>query len=102
MFSFIFAKLSINRYNYSTKVVNIFFIVTLSHKSKLKNYFFKESLFYLTEIISRFDLVAVQEVSANMAGLEKLMKLLCPNWNRIATDSTDGELFRCPTIYRFG
>jgi endonuclease/exonuclease/phosphatase family metal-dependent hydrolase len=51
----------------------------------------KESLFYLAEIISRFDLVAVQEVSANMNGLDKLMKLLGPNWDRIATDSTDGS-----------
>jgi endonuclease/exonuclease/phosphatase family metal-dependent hydrolase len=51
----------------------------------------KESLFYLAEIISRFDLVAVQEVSANMGGLKKLMKLLGPNWDSVVTDSTDGS-----------
>jgi endonuclease/exonuclease/phosphatase family metal-dependent hydrolase len=51
----------------------------------------KESMHYIAEIVSRFDLVAVQEVSANMGGLEKLMKLLGPNWDRIATDSTDGR-----------
>lgn len=51
----------------------------------------KESLFYLAEIISRFDLVAIQEVSANMKGLEKRMKLLHPSWSSFATDSTDGS-----------
>ena len=49
-----------------------------------------ESLHYLAEIISRFDLVAVQEVSNNMAGLQKLFTLLGPNWDYIVTDSTEG------------
>lgn len=51
----------------------------------------KESLFYLAEIISRFDLVAVQEVSANLNGLDELMKLLNLNWDYFVTDSTDGS-----------
>jgi hypothetical protein len=38
-----------------------------------------ESLHYIAEIISRFDLVAVQEVSANMEGLEKVISLLSRN-----------------------
>ncbi len=50
----------------------------------------KESLFYLSEIISRFDLVAVQEVSANLKGLENLVSLLDLNWDYFVTDSTDG------------
>ena len=49
-----------------------------------------ESLHYIAEIISRFDLVAVQEVSNDMAGLEKLMALLGHNWDYIVTDSTEG------------
>ena len=49
-----------------------------------------ESLHYMAEIISRFDIVAVQEVSANMAGLQKLIALLGPNWDYLVTDSTDG------------
>jgi endonuclease/exonuclease/phosphatase family metal-dependent hydrolase len=49
-----------------------------------------ESLHYLAEIVSRFDLVAVQEISNNMAGLEKLIALLGPNWDYIVTDSTEG------------
>lgn len=51
----------------------------------------KESLYYLAEIISRFDLVAVQEVSANLKGLENLVSLLDLNWDYFVTDSTDGS-----------
>ncbi|MDR1723437.1 MAG: hypothetical protein LBR84_05810, partial [Tannerella sp.] len=36
----------------------------------------KESLHYIAEIISRFDLVAVQEVSSNLKGLQDLVSLL--------------------------
>jgi len=49
-----------------------------------------ESLHYLAEIVSRFDLVAVQEVKADMGGLEKLVSLLGHNWDYIVTDSTEG------------
>jgi len=49
-----------------------------------------ESLHYIAEIISRFDLVAVQEVAANPAGLSKLLNLLGHNWDYIVTDSTEG------------
>ena len=51
----------------------------------------KESLHYLAEIISRFDLVAVQEVSSDLKGLENLMELLNPNWDYLVTDTTDGS-----------
>ena len=50
-----------------------------------------ESLYYIAEIINRFDLIAIQEVSANMKGLEKLMSLLNLNWDYLVTDSTDGS-----------
>ena len=49
-----------------------------------------ESLHYIAEIVSRFDLVAVQEVANNMGGLQKLVALLGPNWDYIVTDSTEG------------
>ena len=49
-----------------------------------------ESLHYLAEIISRFDLVAVQEVASNLEGLMKLVSFLGHGWNYIVTDSTDG------------
>ena len=50
-----------------------------------------ESLYYIAEIVSRFDLIAIQEVAANMKGLESLMSLLNLNWDYIVTDSTDGS-----------
>ncbi len=49
-----------------------------------------ESLYYIAEIISRFDLIAIQEVASNLKGLESLMKLLGNHWDYIVTDSTDG------------
>jgi endonuclease/exonuclease/phosphatase family metal-dependent hydrolase len=51
----------------------------------------KESLHYIAEIVSRFDLVAIQEVSANLKGLENLVSLLNLNWDCYVTDSTDGS-----------
>ncbi|MDF9832363.1 exonuclease III [Ereboglobus sp. PH5-5] len=50
-----------------------------------------ESLHYIAEIVNRFDLVAIQEVSVNLAGLQKLVRLLGHNWDYIVTDSTDGS-----------
>ena len=50
----------------------------------------KESLHYIAEIVSRFDLVAIQEVSSNMKGLQNLVSLLDLNWDYIVTDTTDG------------
>ena len=49
-----------------------------------------ESLHYLAEIISRFDLVAIQEIASNLDGLKKLVALLGHNWDYIVTDSTEG------------
>lgn len=47
-----------------------------------------ESLFYIAEIISRFDLVAMQEVNRlNELGI--VMNILGPNWSYIATDVAD-------------
>ncbi len=44
-----------------------------------------ESWFYIAEIISRFDLVAVQEVT-RIEEWEKVMRILGKHWNYIATD----------------
>lgn len=49
-----------------------------------------ESLYYIAEIISAFDIVAVQEVNADMAELERVMRILGRNWRYIATDVTEG------------
>ena len=49
-----------------------------------------ESLHYLAEIISRFDLIAIQEITS-LDGLEKLVNLLGPGWDYIVTDRTEGD-----------
>ena len=51
----------------------------------------RESLYYIAEIMSRFDLVAIQEVSTDLKGLEKLMGIMDPSWSYIVTDSTEGD-----------
>lgn len=50
-----------------------------------------ESLYYIAEIISRFDLVALQEVN-RLDELEHVMRILGSNWDYIATDVTDPSL----------
>jgi hypothetical protein len=50
-----------------------------------------ESYYYLAEIISCFDLVALQEVNRDLTGLEKLMRILGREWDYIATDATEGH-----------
>ena len=50
-----------------------------------------ESSYYIAEILSRFDLVAVQEVSSNLKGLQKVLSLMGPQYSYIVTDSTDGS-----------
>jgi endonuclease/exonuclease/phosphatase family metal-dependent hydrolase len=49
-----------------------------------------ESLFYIAEIISCFDLVAVQEVNRDLSALEKVMRILGREWDYIVTDATEG------------
>ena len=49
-----------------------------------------ESLYYIAEILSRFDIIAIQEVSGDLAGLEKVLSLMGSSWAYIVTDSTDG------------
>lgn len=49
-----------------------------------------ETFYYLAEMISCFDLVAVQEVNRDLSALEKLMNILGREWDYIATDTTEG------------
>jgi endonuclease/exonuclease/phosphatase family metal-dependent hydrolase len=50
-----------------------------------------ESYFYIAEIISSFDLVAIQEVKKGLKDLEILMKLLGEDWNYLMNDVTEGN-----------
>jgi endonuclease/exonuclease/phosphatase family metal-dependent hydrolase len=49
-----------------------------------------EAMLYIAEIISHFDLVAIQEVRADLRALDKLRALLGDWWRYIATDVTKG------------
>ncbi len=49
-----------------------------------------EALFYLAEIISRFDMVAVQEVRDNLDALDALMDKLGVWWKYLVSDVTSG------------
>lgn len=50
-----------------------------------------ESFFYIAEIISAFDIVALQEVNWDLRGLQRVMRILGRNWMYMATDVTEGR-----------
>lgn len=49
-----------------------------------------ESLFYIAEILSAFDICAVQEVNEDLGPLKRVIRLMGPGWDFIATDVTVG------------
>lgn len=51
----------------------------------------EESFYHIAEVISHFDLVAVQEVREDLQALKKLMGLLGGNWQYVITDITEGK-----------
>lgn len=51
-----------------------------------------EAIYYIAEIVDRFDLVAVQEVRKDLEALDRLMKILGSNWQCIFTDVTEGTM----------
>jgi endonuclease/exonuclease/phosphatase family metal-dependent hydrolase len=51
----------------------------------------KESFYYIAEIISCFDLVAVQEVNRDLSALERVLRILGREWDYITTDATEGQ-----------
>lgn len=46
---------------------------------------------YIAEIISRFDVVAIQELKGNLDALRLTLEILGPNWGLILTDVTKGD-----------
>jgi endonuclease/exonuclease/phosphatase family metal-dependent hydrolase len=50
----------------------------------------RESLHYIAEIISNFDVCALQEVNEDLEPLRQVLRLLGPDWDFIATDVTVG------------
>jgi endonuclease/exonuclease/phosphatase family metal-dependent hydrolase len=49
-----------------------------------------QSLLFIEEIVSRFDIVAIQEVKGNIKALRHMLKRLGPDWGLILTDVTVG------------
>ncbi|MCA9079722.1 MAG: endonuclease/exonuclease/phosphatase family protein [Planctomycetaceae bacterium] len=50
-----------------------------------------EAMYYIAEIISYFDLVAIQEVNANLEALDRLVEILGSWWKYLITDVTTGR-----------
>lgn len=50
-----------------------------------------ETFYYIAEMISHFDLVAIQEVNRDLSALQKVMRILGREWDYIATDTTAGQ-----------
>ena len=49
------------------------------------------ALLCIAEIISRFDVIALQEVKANLKALRHTLKVLDPAWALVLTDVTRGD-----------
>lgn len=49
-----------------------------------------ETFYYLAEMLSCFDLIAVQEVNEDLAPLRRLIRILGREWEYIVTDVTEG------------
>jgi len=60
-------------------------------KSKLSPKRDYRCLWAMTEIISRFDVIALQEVGGDLRALRYAMKLLGPNWSFLMTDVAAGQ-----------
>ncbi len=51
----------------------------------------EESLWYIAEILSRFDLIAIQEVKRDLSELDRVCKLLGKWWRYLVTDASEGD-----------
>jgi endonuclease/exonuclease/phosphatase family metal-dependent hydrolase len=51
----------------------------------------RESLYYIAEILSAFDVCALQEVNEDLGPLKDVIRLMGPGWDFIATDVTVGS-----------
>lgn len=50
-----------------------------------------DAYLYMAEIVSRFDLVAIQEVRSDLSALERLQRILGDWWKFLVTDVTEGR-----------
>ncbi|MEM0985300.1 MAG: endonuclease/exonuclease/phosphatase family protein [Pseudomonadota bacterium] len=50
----------------------------------------RESFLYIAEVISAFDICAIQEINEDLDPLRQVLRLMGPDWDFIATDVTVG------------
>lgn len=50
-----------------------------------------ESFHYIAEVVSTFDICAIQELKPDLEPIRRLKKLLGPNWDYFVTDTCDHE-----------
>ena len=50
-----------------------------------------ECIYYIAEIISNFDIAAIQEVRDNLREFKSMVRILGPDWDYLATDVTEGS-----------
>lgn len=60
-----------------------------------------ESYHYLAEIVSRFDLIAIQEVSPDLKTLERLMDFLEDNRDYLVTNHSQERRRKLHLVRRF-
>ncbi|MEZ5016538.1 MAG: endonuclease/exonuclease/phosphatase family protein [Flavipsychrobacter sp.] len=51
----------------------------------------EESFYYIAEVISSFDMVAVQEIKGSLDPLKKVMRILGNHWDYLVSDITEGS-----------
>lgn len=51
-----------------------------------------ESLYYLAQVISAFDVVSLQKIARDLSGLRLLLQILGPEWGFVITDITLGAM----------
>lgn len=51
----------------------------------------EESFYYIAEIISKFDILAVQEINEDLTPINKVMDILGPDYRYMLTDITEGR-----------
>ena len=51
----------------------------------------RDAQYFIAEVVSHFDLVAVQEVRRDLTALYTLVELLGPDWRFVMTDATEGR-----------
>ncbi|MFT4155249.1 hypothetical protein [Parafilimonas sp.] len=51
----------------------------------------EEAYYYIAEVISKFDIIAIQEVRQDLKALKKLIRILGGYWEYIVTDVTEGR-----------